>query len=162
MRKLAIACGAFSAAVFLAQYVLPASWIFPLALILVLPGILLILFKRRWLLPVIIGLCALSAGFYAFGMCRMLTTQRAHALEGQEIYTSARILTAPTSRNDWSRVEAKIRVDERTELRGLLYDYEGRLKNVRAGDMVKGRFPCAQRTADTANATTAIRRAASF
>ncbi len=140
MRKLAIACGAFSAAVFLAQYVLPASWIFPLALILVLPGILLILFKRRWLLPVIIALCALSAGFYAFGMCRMLTTQRAHALEGQEIYTSARILTAPTSRNDWSRVEAKIRVDERTELRGLLYDYEGRLKNVRAGDMVKGRF----------------------
>lgn len=140
MRKLAIACGAFSAAVFLAQYVLPASWIFPLALILVLPGILLILFKRRWLLPVIIALCALSAGFYAFGMCRMLTTQRAHALEGQEIYTSARILSAPTSRNDWSRVEAKIRVDERTELRGLLYDYEGRLKNVRAGDMVKGRF----------------------
>lgn len=140
MRKLATACGAFSAAVFLAHYVLPSTWLFPLALALALPGIGLVLLRRRWLLPVILTLCAMAAGFYVFGMHSMLTVERAHELEGQEIYTSARVLTAPSSGDNWTRVEISLRVDERTELKGVLYDYEGGLKNVRQGDLFKARF----------------------
>ena len=85
MRKLAVACGAFSVGVFLAQYLLPSSWLLPLALAFVLPGIGLILLQRKWLLPVVISLCCLAAGLYAFGLHGMLTLDRAHALDGQEI-----------------------------------------------------------------------------
>ena len=147
MRKLAIACGAFSAAVFLAQFVLPASWLFPLALALVLPGIALVLLKRRWLLPVIISLCALAAGFYAYGMHNMLTIERAHELDGQELYTSARVLAAPASGDGWTRAEIALRIDERTELKALAIDYDGRLENIRPGDQFKARFSL--RAADT-------------
>ena len=147
MRKLAVACGAFSVGVFLGQYLLPSRWLLPLALALVLPGIGLILLKRIWLLPVVISLCCLAAGLYAFGLHSMLTMDRAHALDGQEVYCRARILTAPSEGDDWSRAEVSLQIDRRTELKGLLYDYEGRLKQVKAGDLVKGRFSL--RAADT-------------
>lgn len=147
MRKLAIACGCFSAAVFLAQFILPISWLFPLALGLALSGIALVLLKRRWLLALIISLCAMAAGFYAFGMHSMLTIERAHELEGQEIYTSARVLTAPVAGSDWTRVEVALRIDEKRELNALLFDYDGRLINSRPGDQFKARFSL--RAADT-------------
>ena len=140
MRKLALACGAFSVGVFLGQYLLPSNWLLPLALALVLPGIGLILLQRRWLLPVIISLCCLAAGLYAFGLHSMLTLDRAHALDGEEIYCQARIITAPSSQDDWSRAEVALQIDRHTELKGLLYDYDGRLEHVKAGDLVKGRF----------------------
>lgn len=147
MRKLAISCGAFSLGVFLAQYLLPASWLFPLALALALPGIALVLLRRRWLLPVILSLCALAAGFYLYGMHRMLTLERAHELDGLELVCTGRVLTAPTSRDNWTRVEIRLQLDERTKLSALLYDSDGSLKRVRPGDLVSGRLSL--RAADT-------------
>ena len=82
MRKLAIVCGAFSLAVLASHYLIPGSWLLPLSLGLILPGIGLILLRRRWLLPVILSLCALAAGFYAYAFHQMRTMDLAHQLDG--------------------------------------------------------------------------------
>ena len=147
MRKLAIACGAFSAAIFLAQYVLPSRWLFPLALSLVLPGIGLILLRRRWLLPVIISLCALSAGLYVFGMHQMLTLDRAHDLDGQEISCGGRVLTEPLKGNGWVRAEVLLQIDERTSLKSTLFS--DALIDAKPGDVFEGSFSL--RSADVRN-----------
>lgn len=149
MRKLATGCGAFAVGVFLAQYLLPAGWLFPLALALALPGIGLLLFRRRWLLPVVISLCALAAGLYLFGMHRMLTLDIAHELDGQELECSARVLTAPTSGDNWTRAEVALQIDGRRSLKGILYVTDGSLKTAEPGDMLEGRFLL--RAADTRN-----------
>ena len=62
MRKLATAALAFSAAVFLANYVLPTGWLFVAAILTAIPGILLVLLRRRWLTPVILALVFFSLG----------------------------------------------------------------------------------------------------
>ena len=147
MRKLAIACGAFSAAIFLAQYVLPSRWLFPLALSLVLPGIGLILLRRRWLLPVIISLCALSAGLYVFGMHQMLTLDRAHDLDGQEISCGGCVLSEPVKGNGWARAEVLLQIDERTSLKSTLFS--DALIDAKPGDVFEGSFSL--RSADVRN-----------
>lgn len=147
MRKLAIACGAFSAAIFLAQYVLPSRWLFPLALSLVLSGIGLILLRRRWLLPVIISLCALSAGLYIFGMHQMLTLDRAHDLDGQEVSCGGRVLSEPVKGNGWARAEVLLKIDERTSLKSTLFS--DALIAAKPGDVFEGSFSL--RSADVRN-----------
>ncbi len=149
IRRLAVVCGAFAAGVFLAQYLLPESWLFPLALTLALPGIALILLRRRWLLPLILSLCSLAAGFYFYGMFHMLTLERAHALDGAELVCSGTVLTPPTAGSGSTRVELRFQIDEKTRLTGYLYDTEGTLKNARPGDLVTGCFQL--NAADTRN-----------
>ena len=138
MRKLAIACGAFSAAIFLAQYVLPANWLFPLAIVFALPGIGLILFRRRWLLPVIISFCALSAGLYVYGMHQMLTLDRAHGLNGQELNCSGQILSIPAKGNVRGRTEVLLQIDDHTALESTLFSDS--LKDAVPGDCFQGTF----------------------
>lgn len=147
MRKLAIACGAFSAAIFLAQYVLPASWQFPLAIVFVIPGIVLILFQRRWLLPVIISLCALSAGLYVYAMHQMLTLDRAHDLNGQELSCSGQVISVPVNGNGWVRSEVLLQIDEHTSLKSILFSDS--LKDAVPGDCFEGTFSL--RSADIRN-----------
>lgn len=140
MRKLAICCGAFSLGVFLAHDLIPAGWLFPLALGLALPGIALLLLRRRWLLPVILSLCALAASFYVYGMHRMLYVDRARELDGAEIRAEGRVLTAPSGRDGWTRVELSLRIDGRMKLHTILYDRSGALRQAKPGDLVSGRF----------------------
>lgn len=134
MRKLATACGAFSLAAFLAHYALPASWLFPLALCLALPGIALILLRRRWLLPVILALCGLAAGFYAYGMHRMLTLDRARALDGQDLPIEAQVLAVPEQGSGYVRAEVLAVTEGGVRLRGIYYDHSGLLAGAAPGD----------------------------
>ena len=62
MRMLATAALAFSAAVFLANYALPTEWLFVAAVLTAVPGVLLLLFRRRWLTPIILALLFFSLG----------------------------------------------------------------------------------------------------
>ena len=140
MRKLAIVCGGFSLAILAAHYLLPASWLLPLSLCLVLPGIGLILFRRRWLLPLILTLCGLAAGFYAYAFHQSRTLDLAHSLDGQTVYAQGRVLTAPSSGDGWRRVEVELSMGERTKLTGILYDPDGSLKKAKPGDQVEGSF----------------------
>ncbi len=138
MRKLAIASGAFAVGIFLAQYLLPDSWLFPLSLILVLPVIGLILLRRRWLLPILISLCALAAGLYTYGMHQMLTLERAHELDGRELTCSGRILTAPQTGDGWVRTEVMLQIDAHTALKSILFSDS--LPDAEAGDEFSGSF----------------------
>ena len=147
MRKLAIACGAFSAAVFFAHFVLPVAWLLPLALILVLPGIGLILLRRRWLLPVIISLCAISAGLYVYAMHQMLTLDRAHGLDGQKLSCSGQVISVPVNGNGWVRSEVLLQIDEHTSLKSILFSDS--LKEAVPGDCFEGTFSL--RSADIRN-----------
>ncbi len=139
MRKLAIVCGAFSLAALLSQYLLPSALLFPLALALALAGIGLIPLRRRWLLAPILVLCAMAAGFYAFGMHSMLTLDIAHQLDGTELTTEGRVLTAPLSRESYQKAEITLSVGGRS-LNAQLCDFDGGLKELRPGDRIEGRF----------------------
>lgn len=140
MRKLAIASGAFSAAVFLAHYLLSAAWRFPLALGLALCGIGLLLPQRRWLQPIVIALCAMAAGLYVYGMRDMLVKETVHGLDGAEWQTSARILTAPMEYDDYIRTEILLPAEQGRKLRTILYDRSFSIRGAAIGDEVFGRF----------------------
>ena len=140
MRKLAIVCGAFSLAVLASHYLLPGSWLLPLSLSLILPGIGLILLRRRWLLPVILALCALSAGFYGYAFHQMRTMDLAHRLDGETVYAEGRVLTPPQAGEGWIRVETEFLFSSGAKLTGLLYDSNGSLTDVHPGDRFRGSF----------------------
>ena len=140
MRKLAIASGAFSLGIFLAHYLLPFAWLLPLALICALPGIGLILFRRRWLLPAVLSLIFLGTGFYCYGMHSMLTLDAAHAAEGQTLACSGHILTMPVSEYGYTRAEAKLRLENGRELRTLIFDRSNRIAEATPGDLIAGQF----------------------
>ena len=89
MRKLAIACCAFSAGVFLSHYLLPESWLFPAALILFLSGTILVPLRRRWLLPVVLTLCASAAGLYLYGMNGMIKGNLVQPYDGETLTLDA-------------------------------------------------------------------------
>lgn len=149
MRKLAVASGAFAVGIFLGQYVIPSRWLFPLALMLVLPGIGLILFRRRWLLTVIISLCALATGFYTYGMHQMLTLDLAHELDGQEMHCRGQVLAAPVFGGSLTRAEVSLRFGDRTTLNCILFVSDDSLKEAKPGDGIEGRFSL--RAADVRN-----------
>lgn len=139
MRKLAIGCGAYAAAIFLANLLIPYQWLLPLALILVLPGIALILLRRRWLLPLILVLCCFAAGLYHFSMHRMLTLEKAHGYEGNTEWAAAEVLTVPVSEFGYSRADVMMSIGG-SRLKTILYDRSGTLDKAMPGDRLVGNF----------------------
>ncbi|MCR5663976.1 MAG: DNA internalization-related competence protein ComEC/Rec2 [Oscillospiraceae bacterium] len=147
MRKLAVASGAFVCAVFLAHYVLPSSWLLPLAAGLALVGILLVLLERKWLLGPILVLLAAAFGFYVFRMNEMLTVERAAVYDGQTLSGSAEVLSWPEDTSGGVRAEVRLRLDGEKPIRTMLYDRSGTLAEAAPDDTLRGEFRL--RRADT-------------
>lgn len=141
MRKLAIVCFWFCAAIFLANYLLPERLLLPLALGLVLAGMALIPFGRRWLLPLILAFCGAAAGLYLFQMHSMLTISRAKALDGETRPGRALVLTVPTQSKNYVSAEIELSLEgERGTIRARLFDHGGTLGKAEPGDRVEGLF----------------------
>ncbi len=83
MRRLATAALAFSAAVFLANYILPTGWLIVPAVLAAALGAALSLFRRRWLRPLVIALLFFSLGLTEYAVYDRLTVRRAAEYAGE-------------------------------------------------------------------------------
>ena len=138
MRKLAIVCGAFSAAVFLANYILPADWLLPMALSLWLSGTALVLLRRRWILPLILALCAAAFGLFCFRLHAARTVELAHGLNGSTQRGSYLVLTRSGAGDGYASAEIELLPENGGRLRARLYDRSGTLAKASPGDRVSG------------------------
>ena len=93
MRKLATAALAFSAAVFAANYILPAVWLPVFAIALAIGGAVLAAFHRKWLRGFVIA--AIAADFFTIaysgtvGLCAAISAYKESKLTKNELVAYA-------------------------------------------------------------------------
>ena len=121
MRKLAIACISFSAAIFLACYLLPMGALAWLAAGFALFGLLLFRSGQRWLRGFMISAFALALGFLLFFLHAQYTLRPALSLNGETLDIRGEVCGYPQIYEDYSRLE--IRLDGGVLPRGRLVLY---------------------------------------
>lgn len=109
LRKLAIGCFSFSAAVFLSSYLLPLGALPWFAAGIAVCGLLLLLTKQRWLHGFVISAFALSFGFLLFFLHAQWTLVPALAADGQTLEIRGEICSYPQVYEDYSRVELRLK-----------------------------------------------------
>ena len=108
MRKLAIACFSFSAAIFLACYLLHRSFLPWLAAGFALCGLLLFLSRQRWLHGLVISAFALSFGFLLYFLHGQFTLLPALDLDGETMEIRGEVCAYPQIYEDYARVELRL------------------------------------------------------
>ena len=136
MRKLAAAALSFSAAVFAANYILPLSWLIAAALILSAAALVLLTFRRKWLLGFEIGLFAAALGLAVFFIHAQFTAVPAKSLDSQELLIEAKLLDYPRVYEDYCSVEVKLTGENTPRLKALLYDNDMALKDALPGQYI--------------------------
>ncbi len=120
MRYLAIVCLSFSAAVFLANYLLPLGalpWLSLLCLVLAI-----LFYLRWWSRALVLALFGLAFGLGIFGLHAQRTTLRCDALDGETIPISGTLLSYPVVYEDYCRAELRLCTDGLPREKLLLYD----------------------------------------
>ena len=147
MRRLATAALAFSAALFLANYILPASWLLPLAAASALPGFGLLLPRRRWLRPLVIALVFFALGLAEFSVYSRLTAERAEAYVGQTREVTGVVLEYPDVNEGYCRLRVRLDAPELPKLKAIVYDNKKLFASARPGQRVS--FTAKLSAADT-------------
>lgn len=135
MRVLSIVCTAFAASIFAAVYLLPFSFLFPLALILMIPGLILILLKRITLRPLALLCLGTAVGFGWFALHDLLTAIPAKLLDGSEQIIEARVLDYPQVYPEYTRVTVSAKTEGQLPLHALVYDSSQSLSSASPGDV---------------------------
>lgn len=137
MRKLAIAAGAFSAAVFAANYILPESWLVKCALGCILAGAALFVVDKKVVKAATISLLALAVGFLCFSVHARETIVPASELSGEITEITARVLTFPTENDSFASLELRLEEEGLPKLRILLYDYYKCVDDLHPGQTIR-------------------------
>ena len=137
MRVLAIAALSFSAAVFLAQYLLPFSWLPAAALLLAAAGALLFSRRRLWLRGFALMLCGAALGLGCFWLHGLRTTVPAALLDGQTRQIQAEISDWPQNYERYTRVQVRLHTEGLPPLGALLYDNDGSLRDALSGQWIE-------------------------
>lgn len=136
MRKLAVAAGAFSAAVFLSRYLLPMG-ILPYAAAVILCAAIACTFaikgeKRLW---AVIPLAGLAVGlFWDFGYNAVFYSP-AEKLDGETMPITAVVSDFPEATAYGEKVVVKLQLDDAPNIKTQLYFY-GHAPELRPGDTV--------------------------
>ncbi|MCR5577089.1 MAG: ComEC/Rec2 family competence protein [Oscillospiraceae bacterium] len=147
MRKLATAALAFSAAVFLANYILPVGWLIVPAVLAAAAGALLALLHRRWLTPAVLALVFFSLGLLHYALYSRLTLERAAAFDGQTVSVTGRVLDYPDVYDGYVRLLVRLEGGELPHFKAVVYDNEKLLADAQPGDRI--RFTAKISLADT-------------
>lgn len=123
-RKLAVAAGAFSAAIFAANYILPLRFLIYAAVLSAVLGALLILPQRKWLRPGVIALMSFALGILAYQLNYDRTVGRTLKYNGESYPVYAELTDYPTVYEDYCRLEVKLLGDELPGLKAIVYDNE--------------------------------------
>lgn len=146
-RKLAVAAGAFSAAIFAANYILPLRFLIYAAVLSAVLGALLILPQRKWLRPGVIALMSFALGILAYQLNYDRTVGRTLKYNGESYPVYAELTDYPTVYEDYCRLEVKLLGDELPGLKAIVYDNEMSCTQLLPGQRIS--FTGAIRRADT-------------
>lgn len=146
-RKLAVAAGAFSAAIFAANYILPLRFLIYAAVLSVVLGALLILPRRKWLRPGAIALMSFALGILAYQLNYDRTVGRTLKYNGETYTVYAELTDYPTVYEDYCRLEVKLLGDELPGLKAIVYDNEMSCTQLLPGQRIS--FTGTIRRADT-------------
>lgn len=146
-RKLAVAAGGFSAAIFAANYILSQRQLIYVAVFSAVLGALLLLPRRKWLRPGLIALMAFALGIlcYQFNYDRTVGRTQSFNGESHEIY--AEIIDYPAVYEDYCRLEVKLLGEELPQLKAIVYDNEKSCAGLLPGQRIS--FTGTVRRADT-------------
>ena len=137
MRKLAWAALSFSAAVFLAVYLLPRTWLLWLVLGFGALGGLLILVRRKKLLALILVALGLAAGWLCCALHDQFRILPALRLDGQEVEIQAELLDYPVVYESYCRTEVRLTSQGLPHANVLLYAYNNTLYGAEPGDTIR-------------------------
>lgn len=146
-RKLAVAAGAFSAAIFAANYILPLRFLIYAAVLSAVLGALLILPQRKWLRPGVIALMSFALGILAYQLNYDRTVGRTLQYNGESYPVYAELTDYPTVYEDYCRLEVKLLGDELPGLKAIVYDNEMSCTQLLPGQRIS--FTGTIRRADT-------------
>ena len=138
MRRLAWAAGAFSAAIFAANYIPSGPWLIPTAAALLLLGSGLALLRRKWLRAAVITCIGAACGLACFSLHAAFTSTPAAALAGESREFSALVLDYQEVYEDYSRAEVRLKTEGTPALGAILYDRSGVLQDAKPGDTLQG------------------------
>ena len=147
MRKLATAALSFSAAVFLANDILPAPWLPIIAAISAILGIGILLLRRRWLRPAVIALFFFALGLLEYTIYCHLTVDRAQKYAGQTMEISGTVLDYPDNYDSYTRLRVRLTSSDLPHFKVIVYDNKKQLTAAKPGDTVS--FNAKISTADT-------------
>ncbi len=139
MRILATAALAFSAAVFLAYYCIPAGWLIVPAVLAAVLGAILALARRKWLRPAAIALVFFALGLLDAAVFSQRTAERARIFDGRTCEVSARLLDYPDVYADYCRLRVRIEDGELPHFKAIVYDNDKTLADAEPGDRVRFR-----------------------
>lgn len=137
MRILATFSLALSAAVFAANYFLPAAALLPLAVISALLAALLLLFRRRWLRGAELMLFGIAAGLGVFLIKYNTVTLPCRALDGQTRTVRAYLCDYPQDCGSYYRADIKLNGNELPRVNAILYVSGDSLRGCEAGDVIE-------------------------
>ena len=147
MRKLATAALAFSAAVFLANYILPSGWLIVSALVSAILGAALLPLHRKWLRPTVIALLFFSVGLLEYAAYHRLTVERAEQFAGQTREIIGTVLDYPEDFGSYCRLHLRIKTDGLPRFDAIVYDNHRAFLEAEPGNTIS--FNAVIRTADT-------------
>lgn len=136
MRKLATAALAFSAAVFLANYILPAPGLLIIAALSAAFGAALLFLRRKWLRPIVIALLFFALGLLEYSVYCHLTVDRARRFVGQTMEISGTVLEYPDDYDSYARLRVRIQSEEIPRFKAIVYDNKKQLAAAKPGDTV--------------------------
>lgn len=146
MRKLATAALSFSAAVFLAQYLVPASWLVFCCIVFAAPALIGLFFKGGARLRILLICLGLSAGFIWSYAYTSVFFKPAEKLNGMTETVTAVVCSEPVATDYGSKALVKVNIDGALAVKTQIYTFGG-VPGIKPGNTV--RFTAAFRIADT-------------
>ena len=137
MRKLAITALAFSAAVFLANFILPAAWLPALAALSLTAAAAVFSMRRKWLRAVVLALLGFGLGLSCFYVHYRMTTEKALLLDGETREITAVLVDYPQVYEQYTRGEVQIQSGDLPRLKMLVYDYSMELSGYIPGQQLR-------------------------
>ncbi len=147
MRKLAAAALAFSAAVFLANFILPSERLIGLAALSALFGTALALLRRRWLRPAVIALLFFAVGLLEYAAFSRLTIDRARMFAGETREITGVVLEYPDDYAGYCRLRVRTDMPDMPRFKAIVYDNRKVFADAEPGQRI--RFTAKISTADT-------------
>ena len=147
MRKLATAALAFSAAVFLANFILPAGRLPGLAAVSALLGTALALLRRRWLRPAALALVFFAAGLLEYAAFCHLTLDRARIYAGETREITGVVLEYPDEYAGYCRLRVRTDTADMPRFKAIVYDNKKVFADTEPGQHI--RFTAKISVADT-------------
>ena len=136
MRKLATAALAFSAAIFLANYVLPRGWLLVMALVFAVLGAMLAMLRAKWLKPTVVALCFLAAGLLEYEVYCRLTIDRAALYVGETRTISGTVLDYPEQEKSYCRLRIRAGTENFPRFKLIVYDNHNAFADAKPGDTI--------------------------